>query len=144
LNRTKNAVSRPPVKRGSILLVEADAGVRFTLGQILEQHRYRVRAVGALDQALTLVASGSYDAVITELNIDGQGSGLEVARAAKALARTPVVVIYTGFPNPQQLRAAMALRVDYLVLKPVEVAEITGALDTLITRRAVNLAMARA
>jgi hypothetical protein len=34
--------------------------------------------------------------------------------------------------------------VDYLAFKPVEVAEITGALNTLLMRRAVNLALARA
>lgn len=131
-------------KLDSILLVEADAGVRLTLGKILEQHRYQVRGVGALQPALRELASGSYDAVITELNVNGQGSGLQIAKAAKALSPTPVVVIYTGFPNPQQLRDAMALRVDYLAFKPVEIAEITGALNTLITRRSVNLAMASA
>jgi DNA-binding NtrC family response regulator len=137
-------VSSSVIKRGSILLVEADAGVRLTLGKILDQHQYQVRGVGALQPALRLLASGSYDAVITELNVNGHGSGLQIAKAAKSLSPTPVVVIYTGFPNPQQLRAAMALRVDYLAFKPGEIAEITGALDTLITRRAVNLAMATA
>jgi DNA-binding NtrC family response regulator len=131
-------------KRGSILLVEADNGVCVTLRQILQQHGYQVHTARSLNHALGCLTTASFDAVITELNINGHGSGLEVARAAKSLAPPPVVVIYTGFPNPEQLRAAMALRVDYLAFKPVEVAEITGALNTLLMRRAVNLALARA
>ena len=135
---------RGRVRRASILLVEADRGVRLTLKQILEQSGYRVHSAAALGEALDLLRPGKVrlDAVITELNIDGSGSGLEVARAAKVSASPPVVIIYTGYPDKEQLRAAMSLRVDYLALKPVEIGEITSALNTLIARRSVNVALA--
>ncbi len=79
----------------SILLVEADRGVRLTLQQILEQSGYRVRAAATLEEALTGLQHrpDGLDAVITELNVGGSGSGLEVARAAKLLASPPVVII---------------------------------------------------
>jgi CheY-like chemotaxis protein len=130
--------------RASILLVEADRAVCLTLKQILEQSGYRVAAASTLAEGLGFLGGGrvKLDAVITELNVGGSGSGLELARAAKRLALPPVVVIYTGYPDKEQLRKAMSLRVDYLALKPVEVREITSALSTLIARRAVNAALA--
>lgn len=67
---------------------------------------------------------------------------MQLARRAKALTPRPAVVIYTGYPTVEQLRLAMQLRVDYLALKPVDLDEIKAVLHRLVTRRAVNLAMA--
>jgi DNA-binding response OmpR family regulator len=134
--------SRP--KHGSILLVEVEPAVRVTLKQVLEQNGYAVRTATTLNESLGLLHSQEYDAVITELNLDGVGSGLKVAAAAKSSHQPPVVIIYTGFPQKEQLRAALALRVDYLALKPVELDEITAALRTLILRRSMSRAMASA
>jgi len=75
------------------------------------------------------------DAVITDLNMEKEDIGLEVARVARALKPPPVVVICTGFANLKNSRRALEMHVDYLVNKPVDIEELTSALRRLIARR---------
>ena len=80
--------------------------------------------------------------MIADLNLEREGSGLQVVRAAKSLQPPPVVVIFTGYPKIEQLQKALDLHVDYLALKPVDVEEIKSALHKLVTRRADTLSLA--
>jgi DNA-binding response OmpR family regulator len=127
---------------GCVLLAEDEPGVRFTFKSVLEEAGYKVRAVPSFAEAQNYVRQGDYDAVITELSLEKGELGLELAREAKKRKPAPAVVIYTAEPTVERLRAALALQVDYLALKPVDLDEIRSALFRLISRRTVSLAMA--
>ncbi len=129
-------------KLGLVLLVDDDAGILFTFKLILEEEGYLVTAVGRGAAARKLLKEHSYDAAVIDLNLEREGLGLELAQEAKSLPIPPAVVLYTGYPSIEQLRAALALKVDYLALKPVDVDEMKAALFRLVARRANNLAMA--
>jgi YesN/AraC family two-component response regulator len=58
-----------------------------------------------------------------------------LAEQAKKLPRPPVVILSTGYPTIERLRRALQLRVDYLVLKPAEVDEVTSVLQRSLVRR---------
>jgi DNA-binding NtrC family response regulator len=126
-------------KRIWVLLAEDEPGILFTFSAILQQQGYKVETARTYAEAQQRIQVRSYDAVITDLNLEREGLGLQLARRAKELELAPAVVIYTGYPTVDQLRAALALHVDYLALKPVDLDEIKAALHRLVTRRAVNL-----
>jgi DNA-binding NtrC family response regulator len=126
-------------KRVWVLLAEDEPGIRFTFNAILQQQGYRVETARTYTEAQQRLQVRSYDAVIADLNLEREGLGLQLARHAKELTPAPAVVIYTGYPTVEQLRAALALHIDYLALKPVDLDEIKAALHRLVTRRAVNL-----
>ena len=126
-------------KRIWVLLAEDEPGILFTFSAILQQQGYKVDTAHNYLEAQQRIQVRSYDAVITDLNLEREGLGLQLARQAKELAPAPAVVIYTGYPTVDQLRAALALHVDYLALKPVDLDEIKAALHRLVTRRAANL-----
>jgi DNA-binding response OmpR family regulator len=128
--------------RGSVLLAEDEPNVRYTFKSVLEEAGYKVQAVPTFAQAQSQVRQGKYDAVITELALEKGELGLELAREAKKRKPAPAVVIYTAEPTVEHLRAALALQVDYLALKPVDVDEIRSALFRLISRRAASLSLA--
>ncbi|HEV2115001.1 MAG TPA: response regulator [Terriglobales bacterium] len=131
-------------KRMGVLLAEDEPGILFTFSAILQEQGYQVDTASTYAEADERMQARKYDAVIVDLNMERTGLGLELARQAKELKPPPAVVIYTGYPTLEQLRAALALRVDYLALKPVDLEEIKAALHRLVTRRAVNLERALA
>lgn len=126
-------------KRPWVLLAEDEPGILFTFSAILRQQGYQVETARTYAEAQERMLAHRYDAMIADLNMERVGLGLELARQAKELDPPPAVVIYTGYPTLEQLRAALALRVDYLALKPVDLEEIKTALHRLVTRRAVSL-----
>jgi CheY-like chemotaxis protein len=128
-------------KLGAVLLAEDEPGVRYTFKSVLEEAGYNVQAVPTLAEAQNSIRKREYDAVITELSLERGDLGLELAREAKKLKNAPAVVIYTADPSIESLRAALALRVDYLALKPVDLEEIRSALFRLISRRSVSLSL---
>ncbi|HEY6938304.1 MAG TPA: response regulator [Terriglobales bacterium] len=129
----------PRNKRPWVLLAEDEPGILFTFSAILRQQGYQVETARTYAEAQERMLAHRYDAMIADLNMERVGLGLELARQAKELDPPPAVVIYTGYPTLEQLRAALALRVDYLALKPVDLEEIKTALHRLVTRRAVSL-----
>ena len=126
-------------KRPWVLLAEDEPGILFTFSAILRQQGYQVGTARTYAEAQERMVAHRYDAMIADLNMERVGLGLELARKAKELDPPPAVVIYTGYPTLEQLRAALALHVDYLALKPVDLEEIKTALHRLVTRRAVSL-----
>ncbi|HKW68031.1 MAG TPA: response regulator [Terriglobales bacterium] len=126
-------------KRPWVLLAEDEPGILFTFSAILRQQGYQVETARTFAEAQQRMLAHRYDAMIADLNMERVGMGLELARQAKELDPPPAVVIYTGYPTLDQLRAALALHVDYLALKPVDLEEIKTALHRLVTRRAVSL-----
>jgi CheY-like chemotaxis protein len=126
-------------KRPWVLLAEDEPGILFTFSAILRQQGYQVETARTYAEAQQRMLAHRYDAIIADLNMERVGLGLELARQAKELDPPPAVVIYTGYPTLEQLRAALALHVDYLALKPVDLEEIKTALHRLVTRRAVSL-----
>ena len=101
-----------------ILLVEDDPDVRPLMAHVLLGAGYDVDVVERVSQAHALLASGSYDLVLTDGRLP-DGSGIEIADAAKA--RGIAAVVITAFAlqfNKEDLG-----RHDYL-LKPVRPSEL--------------------
>ena len=121
-------------RRRSILLVDDEISVLQTLRMILEREGYRVTAAQSCAEALTRLKSGTFDAVITDLNMEAEDIGFDLARAAMKLKPKPAVVIYTGYGNPANARTALELGIDYLAMKPIATDDLISALNRLISR----------
>ncbi|HZQ67496.1 MAG TPA: response regulator [Terriglobales bacterium] len=127
-----------PADQPSVLLVEDEPGILTTFEAILAEEGFRVTAVATYHAAAPILRQQSFDAVITELNLEGNDLGLRLASELKKRKKPPAIVIYTGYPTVQQLREALRLRVDYVALKPVDLNEIKAALRRLIARRSAS------
>ena len=120
----------------SVLIVDDEEGILETLRLILERDGYRVITAQSCAEALGFFEDGSkFDAVITDLNMEREDVGLEVARAATELRPKPAIVILTGFANMSNTRAALEIGVDYIANKPLAVKELTSILHRLIPNR---------
>jgi CheY-like chemotaxis protein len=127
---------RSHMKRPRLLIVDDEESVTRTLQLVFEDLGYAVDTALNSTEAITALANGhSYDAVITDLNMEREDIGLEVARVAKQVRPVPVVVICTGYASQTNARSALEMHVDYFANKPVDLEELISNLDRLLARR---------
>ncbi|MCU1283831.1 MAG: response regulator receiver protein [Acidobacteriales bacterium] len=120
----------------TILLVDDEINVARTLQMVFEAEGYVVSVAYSAKQALAMFTGGfRADIVITDLNMEKDDIGLDVARAAQELSPRPIVVICTGYANVENSTLALEMRVDYLVTKPVDLDDLKSALLTMLARR---------
>jgi two-component system, NtrC family, response regulator HydG len=128
----------------SPLIVDDEQSILQTLQLIFERDGYDVVTAQGCAKALSFLQDhNSFDAVITDLNMEKEDIGLEVARAATKLIPRPAIVVFTGFANSANSEAAFEIGVDYLASKPVEPRELTSAIRRLIVIRGGFYAPAR-
>lgn len=119
----------------SVLLVDDESSILQTLRMVFEREGYEVATAQSSAEAIDLLdQNGHFDAVITDLNMEQEDIGLEVARAALKSKPKPAVVICTGFASMTNSRAALDMGVDYMAHKPVELKDLISALNRLISR----------
>ena len=122
--------------QNSLLIVDDETNVALTLQMIFEREGYAVRTANSCAGALKLLENGHFfDAVITDLNMEKENIGLEVARAALRLNPRPAVVLCTGYASVENSAAALQMKVDYLATKPVDLEELKRAVRRLMAFR---------
>ncbi|MBV9480063.1 MAG: response regulator [Acidobacteria bacterium] len=123
------------MRKRSILIVDDEDNVLHTLRMVFENEGYEVATASSCHRALEILDDGrSFDAVLTDLNMETEDIGLEVARAAGKRKPKPAVVICTGFATMENSRESLDLAVDYMAHKPVELSALISALNRLISR----------
>jgi sigma-B regulation protein RsbU (phosphoserine phosphatase) len=126
----------PILKPFHLLLVDDESSVLQTLRMVLESEGYQVMTAESCAQALDLLkTNANFDGVITDLNMEREDIGLEVARIALQTKPRPVVVVLTGFASLINSRQALDLGIDYMAHKPVELSDLLPALSRLVSRR---------
>ena len=115
-----------------VLVVDDDAGVRYTLREILESSGFEVGEAPDGEAALERLAAAPADLVITDLrmpSLDGMG----LLARLQAQSPAPRVVVITAHGSERQAVAAMkAGAIDYF-RKPFEMEELLA-----VVRRAVE------
>lgn len=87
------------VATGTVLIVEDDPGVRYTLELILGAMGYTVALAGSGDEALPLLTDGDYAAVVCDVMMPGmQGDELFWACQARRPEIARRFVFLTGSP----------------------------------------------
>jgi DNA-binding NtrC family response regulator len=123
-------------RQPSLLIVDDENNVALTLKMVFEREGYDVLTANSCAGALKILADGHvFDAVITDLNMEKENIGLEVARAALRLHPKPAVVICTGYASIDNSSAALQMKVDYMATKPVDLDELKRAVSRLMAFR---------
>jgi CheY-like chemotaxis protein len=112
-----------------VLLVEDDDDNRELMAEVLAASGFEVLSSASGQDGLRTLSESSVDVVVTDVGMPGMG-GLEMARAAKAIApRVPVVVV-TGWVDREDIVTARGRRdVDAVLLKPVDPDALTQAVS---------------
>jgi CheY-like chemotaxis protein len=116
-------MEREPVH---VLLVEDDDDNRELMAEVLTASGYQVSAAATGQEGLRTLSERSVDVVVTDVGMPGMG-GLEVARAAKAIAPGVPVVVVTGWAEREDIARARGREVDAVLIKPVDPDALAGA-----------------
>ncbi|ABS25736.1 response regulator [Anaeromyxobacter sp. Fw109-5] len=117
-----------------VLLVEDDDDNRELMAEVLEASGYQVHTAASGQEGLTTLSEHPIDAVVTDVGMPGMG-GLEMARAAKAIAPTVPVVIVTGWAERDDIARARGREVDAVLIKPVDPDALTSAVADVLRGR---------
>ena len=115
-----------------ILYLDDDELITFLIKRLLEKKHYRVSVFVDARDALSAFAEApeQFDLVITDYNMPGM-SGVDFARAVKALSANTPVAITSGDLNDSLRAEAPAAGVTELIYKPNSVEELFAAVDRL-------------
>lgn len=105
--------------RGHVMVVEDEAYVRESLGEVLKARGYEVTLAGSIDHALDCAGRAPLDVVLSDLRMPG-GDGLELTRRLCASTPDLPVIILTGHGTiGSAVECMKAGAFDYL-LKPAD------------------------
>jgi CheY-like chemotaxis protein/anti-sigma regulatory factor (Ser/Thr protein kinase) len=119
------AISLVPQQPGRtrILVVDDEERVRELLRDILESEGYGVALARGGREALKLLSESEYDAVFTDLGMQGM-SGWELARAVRERDEALPLAVITGWGEAVGSTERDAARVDWVVTKPFDASQI--------------------
>jgi signal transduction histidine kinase/CheY-like chemotaxis protein len=120
------AITLVPQRPGStrILVVDDEENVRELLADILASEGYQVELASSGHEALEKFGDGAgFDALFTDLGMQGM-SGWELAHAVRELDGKIPVAVVTGWGEAVGSSERLAARVDWVIAKPFDTAQI--------------------
>lgn len=120
----------PPVRHSSasVLIVEDDRENAESLRWLLELDGYRVDLAFTPEDGIALATGGTHDAVLCDIDLAADLSGLDVARAVARLPDPPRLVAYSGYGQPQDLVKTREAGFDAHLVKPATLSDIKKAI----------------
>ncbi|MGH9317986.1 MAG: sigma-54-dependent transcriptional regulator, partial [Thermoanaerobaculia bacterium] len=123
-----------------VAVVEDDRELLPVLARILASAGYDAKTFESGDEFLRSRRPGSFDAVVTDLRMEG-ASGLDVLEACRSESDPPAVLLVTGFASIRTAVEAMRLGAfDYLA-KPVDPKELLHRLGQALEGRRLKRAV---
>jgi DNA-binding response OmpR family regulator len=119
-----------------VLLVDDDDDVRGVLHATLESKGFAVAAAANVTQALKLITTESFDALITDLHMPSPSDGFAVVTAMRHSQPNTLTLLVSGYPDVQGAMSAMLLEADEIIVKPFEAGKLAELLrDKMVTRK---------
>ena len=117
----------------NILIVDDEVAFLQPMKKMLNGPRLHVDTADTYDQAMLLMKTVRYDAVIADVRLGGALSreGLAILDFIKARDIDTKVIIMTGYGGPDVMKEAYHLKADYYFEKPVSFRTLSVALNEL-------------
>ncbi len=106
-----------------VLVVDNEPRVAELLADVLVADGRRVMVAFSGEEAMSKFEPGGFDVIFCDLSLPGM-SGLEMARAARALDPVVATILVTGWGGERELAGTAGAAIDLTALKPLDVAAI--------------------
>ena len=121
---------------GFVAVVDDDASTLSALWRLLVANRYRVRTFSTAEQLVLGPGLDHVRCVVTDINLGGGMSGLELGEALFAAGRNIPLILMTGSADDELRDRARALGCVALLDKPFPIEQLLEALAKAIARGA--------
>jgi DNA-binding response OmpR family regulator len=102
-----------------ILLVDDDEIMRDLLKHVLEASQFHVTLASTVTEAIHLIDTEPFDALISDLHMPGAGDGFTVISAMRHKHPNAVTLLFTGYPALKEAMDAILLQADEILVKPM-------------------------
>ena len=113
-----------------ILLVDDELAILLTLKAVLEMNGFEVETAVSAAEAEQKLNSGTFEMVITDMNMESPEAGFNVIRAARRQSYNPATAILTAYPelgDGWRLRGAQSL-----LVKPMNTQHLVRQIEALL------------
>ena len=118
---------------GNVLIVDDERSIRLSLKTILGNLGFDIVEAARGEEAVALVRSEQFDAVLLDINMPGIG-GIEVCRIMRKVSpRLPIVMLTVQGSEDRKVEALNAGADDYIT-KPFQLRELTARLRAAVRR----------
>jgi len=114
--------------QGRLLIVEDDAALAALLEEYMREAGYQVATRHRGDDALALLATTSFDLVLSDIVMPG-ADGLSILKSAGGDSLRTLVILMTGYSGIEDAIHAVELGAYDFVSKPFQLPEIRVRLD---------------
>ena len=122
--------------QGTVLIVDDERSIRISLRTILSNIGFEIIEAARGEEALSLVRTAQFDAVLLDINMPGLG-GVEVCRQMRLeSARLPIVMLTVQGSEDRKVEALDAGADDYIT-KPFQLRELIARLKAAVRRNKV-------
>jgi CheY-like chemotaxis protein len=116
----------------SILLVDDDEVLRYSLGKVLERQGFVVTTAANVSEALNHINSTVFDVLLSDLHMPGAGDGLTVVGAMRHSNPKAVTILLSAFPEMEAAARAILQQTDQILVKPMEVMALVKAIEQMV------------
>ena len=128
-------------KAAHIVIVEDEPVTRVALAGYLETFGYRVSECDSAEKAEKILAQGSVDLLIADINLQGK-DGLEITREQRARSEIGIILL-SGRTDDVDRIVGLELGADDYVCKPFNRRELLARVKNLLRRTAAMRALTR-
>jgi CheY-like chemotaxis protein len=107
-----------------VLVVEDDDAVRMMFQEGLQRDGFEVVAAANVRDALLLVATQHFDALVSDLHMPLAGDGFTVVSAMHHTHPDAVTMVLSGYPAIEEALSAILDQADEILTKPVRIAQV--------------------
>lgn len=115
-----------------VLVVEDDHFVREVVAELLADQGFQIDEAETADEAAKLIDADGYALILTDINLPGNGDGIEVAAHARRKRPGIPIVFVSGRPDSLQ-RARSTGAVTTILRKPYSPELLVRAVQNLLS-----------
>jgi ActR/RegA family two-component response regulator len=124
-----------PPAQPRILLVDDDELMCAVLKHVLEVSQFHVTISGSVSEAIHLIDTESFDALISDLHMPGAGDGFTVISAMRHKHPNAVTLLFTGYPALKEAMDAILLQADEILVKPMPPGDLVAVVRERLAKR---------
>lgn len=120
-------------KELKVLYVEDDENLRLETTKIIERIFEKVDVASDGVEGFNAFTSAHYDLIITDIEMP-QVDGIEMSRNIRAINKDTPIVVVSAYSNTDYFMDAIAIGIDYYILKPIKMPRLIDTLFAAVKR----------
>ncbi len=116
-----------------VLYVEDDENLRLETTKIIERIFSRVDLASDGEEGFEAFQRNRYDLIITDIEMP-QINGIEMSREIRSIDRDTPIVVVSAYSNTDYFMDAIAIGIDYYILKPIKMPRLIDTLFAAVKR----------